>query len=194
MKKLSTYLVLLIFSFLEPSFSDDIRDFQIEGMSIGDSALNYFSEVEIKNNVRDYYKNKKFTNSEIVLSPKFKVYDTIHINFKTNDKNYVIYSLDGTILFEENIKDCYKKKDIVVDEISKIFTSSKKEDHGTSKHFADKSGESTTTSVWFTLESGYVAVSCYDWSTKIGYIDHLRVRIISEEFNRFIDNEASLTN
>ena len=194
MKKLSTYLVLFIFSFSAPSFSDDIKDFQIEGMSIGDSALNYFSEVEIKNGMRDYYKNKKFTDSEIVLSPKFKVYDTIHINYKTNDKNYVIYSLSGTILFEENIKDCYKKKDIIVDEISEIFTSSKKQDHGTTEHYADKSGESTTTGVWFYLESGAVAVSCYDWSTKIGYIDHLRVRIISEEFTRFINNESKLTN
>jgi len=30
-----------------PSQADDIRDFQIEGMSIGNSALDYFSEEEI---------------------------------------------------------------------------------------------------------------------------------------------------
>ena len=42
MKKLSTYLFLILFSFSAPSFADDISDFQIEGMSIGDSALNYF--------------------------------------------------------------------------------------------------------------------------------------------------------
>jgi hypothetical protein len=32
-----------------PSHADDIRDFQIEGMSIGDSLLNYFSKDQIKN-------------------------------------------------------------------------------------------------------------------------------------------------
>jgi len=47
MKKLSTYLFLLLFSFQTSSWSDDIRDFQIEGMSIGDSLLDYFSEEEI---------------------------------------------------------------------------------------------------------------------------------------------------
>ena len=47
MKKLSTYLLLILFSFSAPSFADDIRDFQIEGISIGDSALDYFTEEEI---------------------------------------------------------------------------------------------------------------------------------------------------
>ena len=48
MKKLSTYLFLILFSFQTPSQADDIRDFQIEGMSIGDSLLDYTSEKEIK--------------------------------------------------------------------------------------------------------------------------------------------------
>ena len=49
MKKLSTYLFLILFSFQTPSWADDIRDFQIEGMSVGDSLLDYFSEEQIKN-------------------------------------------------------------------------------------------------------------------------------------------------
>ena len=49
MKKLSTYLFLVLFSFSAPSFADDISDFQIEGMSIGDSLLDYLTEEEIKN-------------------------------------------------------------------------------------------------------------------------------------------------
>ena len=48
MKKLSAYLFLILFSFSAPSFADDIRDFQIEGMSIGDSLLDYMSKDEIK--------------------------------------------------------------------------------------------------------------------------------------------------
>jgi len=47
MKKLSTYLFLILFSFQTLSLADDISDFQIEGMSIGDSLLDYFSEEEI---------------------------------------------------------------------------------------------------------------------------------------------------
>ena len=48
MKKLFIYLFLIFFSFSAPSFGDDISDFQSEGMSIGDSALDFFSEEEIK--------------------------------------------------------------------------------------------------------------------------------------------------
>ena len=47
MKKLLGILVLILFTLQTPSQADDIRDFQIEGMSIGDSALDYFSEEEI---------------------------------------------------------------------------------------------------------------------------------------------------
>ena len=49
MKKLSTYLFLLLFSFQTSSWADDIRDFQIEGMSIGDSLLVFLSKID-KNN------------------------------------------------------------------------------------------------------------------------------------------------
>ena len=59
MKKLLGILVLGLF-LITPSQADDIRDFQIEGMSIGDSLLDYFSEEEIRKNKADYYKDKRF--------------------------------------------------------------------------------------------------------------------------------------
>ena len=37
------------------SNEDIISDFQIEGMSIGDSLLQYFSRKEIQNNIRELY-------------------------------------------------------------------------------------------------------------------------------------------
>ena len=50
MKKLSTYLFLILFSFSAPSFADDIskvEDIEIEGISIGDSLLKHLSKEEI---------------------------------------------------------------------------------------------------------------------------------------------------
>ena len=41
-------ILVLIFNLPNLSIADDIRDFQIEGMSLGDSLLDYFSEEEIK--------------------------------------------------------------------------------------------------------------------------------------------------
>ena len=48
MKKLLAIVVLSLF-LITPSQANDIRDFQIEGMSIGDSLLDNFSEKQIKN-------------------------------------------------------------------------------------------------------------------------------------------------
>ena len=48
MKKLSAYLFLILFSFQTSSWADDIQDFQIAGISVGDSLLDYFTEEEIK--------------------------------------------------------------------------------------------------------------------------------------------------
>jgi len=53
MKKLCIYLFLVLFSLQTPSQADDIRDFQIEGMSVGDSLLDYFSEEEIIKNIQE---------------------------------------------------------------------------------------------------------------------------------------------
>ena len=49
MKKLLGILVLGLF-LITPSQADDIRDFQIEGMSIGDSLLDYYPEKLVKKN------------------------------------------------------------------------------------------------------------------------------------------------
>ena len=46
--------LVLIISLQSWTKADDIRDFQIEGMSIGDSALDFFSKLEIKKNERKY--------------------------------------------------------------------------------------------------------------------------------------------
>ena len=49
MKKLLAILIL-IFTLQTPSQADDIQDFQIEGISIGDSLLDYMTKDEIKQN------------------------------------------------------------------------------------------------------------------------------------------------
>ena len=45
-------LLIIIFSVQPWTKADDIRDFEIEGMSIGDSLLNFMNEIEISNSNR----------------------------------------------------------------------------------------------------------------------------------------------
>ena len=51
-------VVILIFSIQSWIKADDIRDFEIEGLIIGNSLLNFFTEEEIKKNNMNYYKKK----------------------------------------------------------------------------------------------------------------------------------------
>ena len=48
MKKLLAIIILSLY-FITSSQADDIRDFEIEGMSIGDSLLDHFTKKEIDN-------------------------------------------------------------------------------------------------------------------------------------------------
>ena len=93
MKKLLGILVLGLLFISTPSYADDIRDFQIEGMSIGDSALDYFTEEEIKANTNDVYsykKDKTFVQAafDTLDGYNFSKYEAVQIEFKKNDKNF----------------------------------------------------------------------------------------------------------
>ena len=102
-------VLILIFSFQSLSKAEDISDFEIEGMSIGESILNYISEEDINQNKTYFYKSKKFASTSKQDS-SFEIYESVQFHFIDNDKNYLIHALDGHITYENNIEDCYKKR------------------------------------------------------------------------------------
>ena len=193
MKTLLTFFVLF---FSYSVLAEDISDFQIEGMSIGDSLLDYFSEEKIlKNKINYTFNNNKFYAIDLDKMSFLNVYDGGELYLKTNDKKYIIYSIVGALTYKKNINDCYEKKDEIVDVLSKIFIDAKKIDYGTYNHPDDKSGKSKGTSVWFNFKSGAGAsVYCIDWSKEIEseriWIDHLRVSVYSKEYQYWLNNEA----
>ena len=110
MKKLIAILVLSLF-LITPSQADDIRDFQIEGMSIGDSLLDHFSDVEIKKNIIETnYKDKTYNTVQFNFLSSFETYDALHIFIKRNDTKFIIYSISAMLDFSNNIKGCKEKK------------------------------------------------------------------------------------
>ena len=108
MKRLLLILILT-FSFQSLSKADDIRDFQIEGMSIGDSLLEFFNE-KIINKDKAFYKSNKFYQVAID-EKKFNLYEGVNFQLKSNDKNYIIQSLSGVIILD--IKNCLKDQKII---------------------------------------------------------------------------------
>jgi hypothetical protein len=191
MKRLSLYLFLILFTLQAPSWADDIRDFQIEGMSIGDSLLDHFSRKEIKKNKgKTKFKNNKFTEQQI-KSLDFEFYDHLLIYYKTTDKLKTIYSISGKKFYEKNIEDCYSEKKEIINELSGLFPDTKIIDIEKKPHDHDKTGESTKDNYRFVFDSkDYVYVACYDWSEATGYRDHLSVGMVYDEFDHWIYNEA----
>jgi hypothetical protein len=63
MKKLFITLFLSLF-FITSSQADDIRDFQIEGISVGDSLLDYIPEEKILSRKKFFGQDKKYENKE----------------------------------------------------------------------------------------------------------------------------------
>ena len=55
------FILIIIFSLQSFTKADDIRDFEIEGLSIGDSLLNFASEKKIKSSISsNQYSNNKY--------------------------------------------------------------------------------------------------------------------------------------
>ena len=191
MKKLSTYLFLILFSFQTPSWTDDIRDFQIEGMSIGDSLLDYFSKSKIKNNEKEYYSNNEFVPVSIEDESKFIDYSVVQFHYKRSDKKFKITALEGVLWFTNNIDACYKKMKEIDKEVKNLFSNAERVTQENESHLQDKSGKSKFTSIEYYLKSGdSFRISCYDWTTKMGYRDNLRIGLFTEELITWINTKA----
>ena len=190
-------VLILVFSLQSLSKADDIRDFQIEGISIGDSALDYFTNKDIKKAIKEriiYPNSQKFSMLTFYLHKNLKIYDSVQINHLTKDKKLIIYGISGINYFENSINECKKQKKIIVNELSEIFKNSEKTNQK-KKHEYDKKGKSFIHQTLFTLTSGdAIRVECYDWSKKLskkqGLWDQLVVSILHKDFSNFLSNEA----
>jgi len=191
MKKILLILILIL-SFQSWTNADDVRDFEIEGMSIGDSLLNYFSVEEMKSLSRAEYKSKKYARI-ILTSSNLDIYDDIDFYFRTNDKKYSMKAVVGGLYYED-LDECFNKKDQIVDEIKALFNNTKIEEKEMI-HQADLSGKSVEYKVEFEFNSGsLVKVSCMDWSDEItkkhNWADHLKVGVYDIQFIKWLMYEA----
>ena len=198
MKKLSTYLFLILFGFSAPSFADDISDFEIEGMSIGDSLLDYMSKESI---LKNKPKQKIYPDDGFYLvSPpmnemfnKSTTYDYFRFHLKKDDNFYKIYSVSGAIDFGfDGFNQCIEKKNEIIKDLVKIFGTEKKFEGKLRNHQYDKTGDSKIISTSFNLNNGEIMVMCYDWSTELAnknnWYDAIEVSVISKEFDNWKDN------
>jgi hypothetical protein len=194
MKRLLLILILT-FSFQTLTKADDIRDFEIEGMSIGDSLLKFINEKEILNNKMNYqYKNDKYFSISINDSFYLKTYDFIEIYLKKNDKKYIIYSIDAANFFDDK-KKCLSNMDEIKDDISDLFVSRVRQNKKKIIHPSDPSDKSIYyRTSWKIKNRDFIAIECVFWSQdfkdKHNFGDHLRISVTKKEIDDWLMNEA----
>ena len=174
--------------------ADDVSDFQIEGMSIGDSALNYFSKEELEKR-KKYYRNtksKKFYLTS-VNSYKYENYDNIMFHFKDNDSSFIIHGISAAIWFSEegirNLDDCLKKRKKIDQELGELFKNLDREVSDNQVHSGDITGKSLTHNIRYWFKKGHNAgTSCYILSKEFGGTSHLKVMVNSNEFINWLND------
>ena len=174
--------ILVLYFFLSTiAYTDDIKEFQIESISIGDSALDYFSEAQLEDSEMDWhnYSYKEYSTS---LLPGKGIYDWFQISYKSDDDNFIIEGLVG-ILVKKNYdnNECSKELNTAALGISDLFkniTKSKKQSYKISYNprkiyqSADSSGKSLVTSISFNfLDEGEIILACYDMDKATNEID-----------------------
>ena len=189
--KILLSVLIFIFSLQYWAKADNIRDFEIEGMSLYESALNFFSQSEIKDNEENYYNNKTFKTATM-SSRKFDLYEDVQISYKTNDKEYLLYDISGIV--DKNYNSCLKEIVKISEDFNQMFSKTKFKELYTFKHNSDPSGESEVSDMYWEFKNGdKILLACYNWDTsfgkKKGYVDEMRITISSKEFDTFLLNE-----
>lgn len=192
MKKI---LLLLFLSFFINLYAqaEDIKDFQIGGISLNDSLLNTFTEKEIKKAKRKTgFKSKKY--SMYAFFGDFNPYDQLVIYTERKDKSYIIKSVAGFMKFEKNWEGCLKEQEAVSNQVQELFSNTKK----TVKEFAhpnDKTGNSFENDVIFALNTGEeIGSACQKWGTKYkakrGSKDSIQVFMDSKEYAAWLRSQG----
>ena len=168
MKKIF-FLIILVLSFQKLSSAEDIRSFQIEGMKIGDSALDYFSKSQLEDYEQGWH-NFNYNEYSTSYMPGKGIYNWFLVSYKNDDDNFTIEGLVGGL--EKNnydVKECNNKLDVTALNISKLFKNTSQEEKKSYKLQQDAAqtypftGKSVVTSLSFNfLDGAKIILECYD--------------------------------
>ena len=195
-------IFILLISFQSLAKADDIRDFQIEGMSVGDSLLDHFSEENIINELSSKYiyrYKKDFVRvgagfgEGFHLIKKITQYDDIGITLKLNDNKYIIYSLSGRIFCDNGISDCFASQKTMTNDLKNFLGNSVKLETWERTNPDDKTNKSKIygNDFEFKKSNGLITSSVYhyskNFSEKTKFYNHTVIAIYSKEFSNFLN-------
>ncbi len=194
--KIFLSFIILIFSFQSLSSANDIREFEIEGISVGDNLLKFVSEGSIKTQIEDrktsvYYDNDYVSILLKEMRNKLSIYDDVKVVIKPNDQSYKIYALEGILGFN-NIDECHKNQIKISDEIKNSLNLQMEGDMWNLKESRLPDSIKDIRYIDFNikedLSEGSFRTGCYDY--KVGP-DILMIMINSPEFDKYLAKLAT---
>tara|TARA_Y100001970_G_scaffold177117_1_gene215800 strand:- start:836 stop:1429 length:594 start_codon:yes stop_codon:yes gene_type:complete len=195
--KIFVSFLIFIFVFKSWAIADDIRDFEMEGISVGDNLLDHYNTLGVtKKFIEDkkltyYPKSKKFALTAYKNRGNYKTY--YKLQFTIDPTNYEIYKVGGFLEISGK-NDCIAKQKKIINDLIETDESLTKFIDDFSKHPADDTGKSISNGVYLDFPSGdSIDVECYLWGDKLkkeGYEDNLRINLSTKRITNFLRNEA----
>ena len=194
-------VLVLIFSLQSWTKADDISDFEIEGMSIGDSLLDYFSKNEMKKFLKadttHFYNNSDYVIIGIYKgnqnSISFNNYRSLGITINKKDSKYKILSIAGQNYSYDDINDCNATQASIANDIKKdVLEKNINEDIWENDKYAwgeTVVGKSKMHDFLFNDNSA-VRIICYELNDEAkedaGWKVKMEVVINSKEYNEYL--------
>ena len=180
---------VLIFSLQSWTKADDIKEFEIDGMSIGDSLLNFFDKEKIINLKKINYPNSDKFYGVWLYSSSDK-YDTYGFTLKKDDNKFVIYQLKGTV--DMSYKKCMNLKDNIKNEIKQSLRISSEDNYRS--NYQNNYGKSHSEVTDLIVKNGFIRIWCENFDRNFeaskDWIESLNVDASSEEYMDWINSEA----
>jgi hypothetical protein len=188
MKRLLLILILT-FSFETLAKADDITDFQVEGISIGDSLLDIATVNQInKAKSKKQLKNSNFYRFDLERLKDLEIYDWARVTIKKDDNSYTVINIGAAIDYAE-LDECKKIKKDVQNGVEQIFTAIDKEET-TFASPQDETGKSIIYGVQYYTKpypsNEAIVVNCYHMTEESNIKRSVIISVNSEEFAEYL--------
>ena len=190
MKRLLLILILTL-SFQTWTKADDISDFEIEGISVGDSLLDHFDITKIKGGLKNWYPDKTFSYSEF-RDKKIKQFDKLGFFFKPEDNGYKIYSISGMKFCTKNIKICYDFQNEIekdFEKVSNIKPTKKTIKYPTGDN--QGTGSFAKQSIYLFVNGDAVFIETKNWAKDSKFDDNISLNVDSKVFGDWLSSVSN---
>ena len=178
--------IILFLNIQSLTKANDVKEIELDGLSLGTSLLKFTSESEIKKNKLNYFEDER-QYYVVFYNKNLSRFDDMEIYLKTNDDNYIMKSINAG-LYPKNLNECLKIKDEIKNEISSAINVDFVDASYTHNYYTNSyiNGD-----VAF-LEGGFIGLDCMFFDDKdkkkfTSLVDNLSVTISLNEINDWIE-------